>query len=269
MTIWQADFYHDSLPSTQEIRWELIICDSAGKLVLCSSCSQPQATSDWLITQLGQAIAAQIPEKIQVFRPQSLNLITIAANHLKLQVEATPRTTALKSLLSQRLADTGISPDVEKLPPQPLPENLWGESWRFGSLAAGELIALFGDRPIPIRNMPADLMPIKLRLSSETPIPGLVIYGGSRSMTLAKWLAAQNPIAINFIAQEAARSGGLVLESNLCDRWILATFEDKDAAIAAEHFQQKKTVTQDLHFLLVQPDDSDMTFTGFWLLQNS
>ncbi|NEQ67039.1 MAG: DUF1092 family protein, partial [Symploca sp. SIO2D2] len=23
-----------------------------------------------------------------------------------------------------------------------------------------------------------------------------------------------------------------------------------------------------LHFLLVQPDDSGMTYTGFWLLQN-
>ena len=82
-------------------------------------------------------------------------------------------------------------------------------------------------------------------------------------MRLARWLQSQNPIAINFIAQETARSGGLVLESNLCDRWILATFEDKEAAIAAEHFQQQKRVTQDLHFLLIQPDDSDMTFTGF------
>ena len=269
MSIWQADFHQRSLPASQEIIWEFIICDSMGRLISHSSCPQQQATSDWLTAQLRQAIVDQIPEKIQVFRPQSLSLIALAADNLQIQIEATPRTTALKSLLKQRLADTGISPDVEKPPPQALPENLWGESWRFGHLAAGELIDLFGDRPIPIRHLPEDLMPIKLGLSSETPIPGLVIYGGRQSMKLARWLASQNPIAINFIAQERARSGGLVLESNLCDRWILATFEDKEVAISAEHFQQQKTVTQDLHFLLIQPDDSDMTFTGFWLLQNS
>ena len=109
MSIWQADFHQRSSPSTQEIIWEFIICDSMGRLILHSSCPQQQATSDWLTAQLRQAIADQIPEKIQVFRPQFLNLIALAADNLQLQVEATPRTTALKSLLKQRLADTGIS----------------------------------------------------------------------------------------------------------------------------------------------------------------
>ena len=269
MSIWQADFHQRSLPSTQEIIWELIICDSTGRLILHSSCPQQQATHDWLTAQLSKATAEKIPEKIQVFRPQFLNLMALAADNLQLQVEATPRTPALKSLIKEYLGNTAISLEVEKNPPQALPENLWGENWRFGRLAAGELIDLFGDRPIPIRHMPKDLMPIKLGLSCEIPIPGLVIYGGRKSMRLVRWLASQNPIAINFIPLETARSGGLVLESNLCDRWILATFEDKEAAISAARFEEQKKVTQNLHFLLVQPDDSDMTFTGFWLLQNS
>ncbi len=47
----------------------------------------------------------------------------------------------------------------------------------------------------------------------------------------------------------------LILEASLADRWILATFADEKVSAAG------------LYFLLVQPDDSGMTYTGLWLLQ--
>ncbi|MEO1376977.1 MAG: Tab2 family RNA-binding protein, partial [Cyanobacteria bacterium J06635_10] len=65
----------------------------------------------------------------------------------------------------------------------------------------------------------------------------------------------------------AGAPDGLVLEAGLVDRWIVATFEDEEVAEAAKVYQQRKQQSQGLHFLLVQPDDSGMTYTGFWLLQ--
>jgi hypothetical protein len=51
------------------------------------------------------------------------------------------------------------------------------------------------------------------------------------------------------------------------DRWILNTFDDPDMRSAAQQYEQRKQASQGLHFLLVQPDDSGMTYTGFWLLR--
>ena len=49
---------------------------------------------------------------------------------------------------------------------------------------------------------------------------------------------------------------------------IINTFEDADVASAAQRHEQQKAISQGLHFLLVQPDDSGMTYSGFWLLQS-
>ncbi|MEN8447216.1 MAG: Tab2 family RNA-binding protein, partial [Cyanobacteria bacterium J06555_13] len=53
------------------------------------------------------------------------------------------------------------------------------------------------------------------------------------------------------------------------DRWILTTFEDDDVAAAARTFTERKIAAKGLHFLLVRPDDSGMTYTGLWLLQQT
>ena len=45
------------------------------------------------------------------------------------------------------------------------------------------------------------------------------------------------------------------------------TFEGEQAAKIAQDYERKKQQSQNLHFLLIQPDDSGMTHTGFWLLQ--
>lgn len=156
---------------------------------------------------------------------------------------------------------------IEQLPPQGLPENLWGEEWRFVSIAAGDLVDMFGDRPIPVLDLPEFLFPINLNIASNVSIPGVVIYGGRRSMQLTRWLQQEKPAALNYILTEVGKSGGLVLESGLSDRWIVATFDETEVAKAAQTYEQQKIESQRLHFLLVQPDDSGMTYSGFWLLR--
>ena len=115
--------------------------------------------------------------------------------------------------------------------------------------------------------MPESLLPLNLGIASTTPIPGVVIYGGRNSLQLARWLEQEKPVFLNYIPTEVGQSGGLILETGLVDRWIVATFEDREVAQAAQNYEQRKQASQGLHFLLVQPDDSGMTYTGFWLLQ--
>ena len=57
------------------------------------------------------------------------------------------------------------------------------------------------------------------------------------------------------------RSGGLALELCLVDRWILGTFEDSDMAQAAQQYELRKNDSQGLHFLVVQADDSAVTYS--------
>ena len=83
-------------------------------------------------------------------------------------------------------------------------------------------------------------------------------------MQLARWLENVRPVAINY---SPGAPDGLILEAGLVDRWVMVTFEDKEVAAAGRTFQQRQRLSKGLHFLLVQPDDSGMTFTGVWLLQ--
>ncbi len=150
-------------------------------------------------------------------------------------------------------------------PPQPLPENLWGDRWRFASLSAIELSEAFTGRMIPVVEMPNDLMPVKLGLASTVSVPGVVIDGGRRSLPLARWLQAAHPISLTSIS---GAPDGLILEAGAVDRWIVATFDDPEVKSAAQIYEQRKQASQGLHFLLVQPDDSGMTYTGVWLLKH-
>ncbi|MBE9007276.1 Tab2/Atab2 family RNA-binding protein [Fortiea sp. LEGE XX443] len=261
MKIWQADFYR-SLQQDKlgQVLWELLICDANRSFEYIANCPQSAANSSWVTTQIQQAAGEEFPDVIQVFRPQSLSLIETAGRNLGIAVEPTRRTFALK----QWLQDKQYSVVLEKPAPIPLPENLWGEQWRFVSLAAGNLATEFSDRPIPILSMPEFLQPINLGLSSTVPVPGVVIYGGRQSMRLARWVAVAHPVALNYIA---GAPDGLILEAGLVDRWVLATFEDSEVAAAAKLYEQRKQQSRGLHFLIIQPDDSGMTYSGFWLLQ--
>ena len=259
--IWQVDFYRRPVQDKSgQVLWELLICDATRSFEYTATCPQSAANSHWLATQLQLADNDNLPDTIQVFRPQSLSLIQAAANNLDIDVEPTRYTEALKQWLEEKQYPLAL----DKPPPTPLPENLWGEEWRFATLSAGELADVFAQRPIPIVSIPEFLKPINLGLASTVPVPGVIIYGGRKSMYLARWLEEAQPFALNYIAGEP---NGLILEAGLVDRWIVATFEDAEVEAAAKLYQQRQQQSQGLHFLLVQPDDSGMTYTGFWLLR--
>ncbi len=276
MSVWQADFYRRPLrDATGQVLWELLICDATRRFTYEAFCPQQSVNSNWLVSQLHKAAGAtQLPDVIQVFRPQSLSLLTLAAQELGIVVEATRRTEALKQWLEERASQyrqqdnyTGEayhSIALEKPPPVPLPENLWGDRWRFATLRAGNIEEAFAERPIPILQMPEFLLPISLGLASTVLVPGVVIDGGRQSMQLARWLQDVQPVALNYIA---GAPDGLILEAGLVERWVVATFEDKEVAAAAQMYEQRKQLSRGLHFLLVQPDDSGMTYSGFWLLR--
>ncbi len=278
MQIWQADFYRRPLrDAAGKPLWELLICDAARSFEFSAFCSQSQANSTWLASQLQQQTKIhQQPDRIQVFRPQSLSLIRATGKVLGITVEATRRTSALKLLLQSRAQEYSSMPNytgesysaivLESPAPIPLPENLWGDNWRFASLPAGDIEDAFQSRPVPILEMPESLLPLNLALASTVPIPGVVIDGGRQSMQLARWLQDAKPFALNYIA---GVPDGLILEAGLADRFVVATFADDEVKEAAKIYEQRKLLSKGLHFLLVQPDDSGMTYTGFWLLNFS
>lgn len=272
--VWEVDFYRRPLQDQQgNSLWELLICSPDRSWQLSRFCPQPEADSTWLISQFQQA-AQNLPERVRVFRPQSVSLVEAACRPLNISVEPTRHTPALKQWLRERSQEyaqmdgyTGqpyAPTELEQPPPLPLPEKLWGERWQFAALPAKDLEEALIKRPIPILETPEFLLPKQLRLASVTAVPGVIVYGGRRSMNLARWAQQQHPVALQAVT---GAPSGLVLEAGLVDRWIIATFEDAQVTKAAGEFERRKQLSQGLHFLLVQPDDSGVTYSGFWLLR--
>ena len=272
--VWQGDFYRRPLRDSQgQTLWELLLCDAAGWRYQ-AVCSQALASSDWVAAQMRSARAGKLPTALEVFRPQSFGLLTLAGQALGVEVVPTRRTRELKQWLQElaiaypRLPNYTGEPyqpvTVDQLPPLPMPENLWGEQWRFASLTAGDLVREFVDRPLRIRDIPENLLPLKLGLASSVAIPGVVIDGGRQSLKLAQWIAASQPVSLDYIS---GQPNGLILQAGLSDRWVMVTFDDLEVAQAAHTYAVRQQLAKGLHFLLVQPDNSGMTYTGFWLLQ--
>ena len=277
MNIWQADFYYlPSQPGEKKL-WELTVCEYLSTTqskkthkVYSVQCDSEQANAEWLAEQIQRIAKDKLPDKIQVFRPQSLNLITSAAKQLNIAVEATRNTAALKNVLKEKYRDKYPNYDPIKLDkpvPEALPENLWGDKWQIANIKAGQIIDLFCDRPIPICHLPESLYPVNLGIASDLFIPGIIVYGGRKSMQIARWIEQQNPAFISYIPTEIGKSGGFILETGLVDRWVFNTFESQQAAEIARNYEQKKRSAKGLHFILIQPDDSGMTDTAFWLLK--
>ncbi|PZV09455.1 MAG: hypothetical protein DCF22_18440 [Leptolyngbya sp.] len=277
MSVWEIDFYRRPLhDEAKNPLWELLICDREGTLKHLVFCAQSEATADWLRQQLQQLLAEGYPqpEKICVFRPQSFSLLEIATQPLGIRLEPTRHTPTLKRWLEARSLVYPTLPGytkqtyqpvtLDKPPPMPISENLLGIQWRFASLPAGDLITAFSDRLIPILNMPPEFLPLNVGLASSVLISGVVIDGGRRSMQLARWLENICPVSLSYVS---GAPDGLVLEAGLVDRWVLATFDDAEIAIAAQTYEVRKQLGKGLHFLLIQPDDSGMTYTAFWLLK--
>ncbi len=273
MVIWQCDFYRAFVSEiTKKTSWLLIVCDDDGKEIYTENCLQTEASSSWLTERLKLADNGNLPEKFQIFRPQIIGLFKTVAETLSIELETTRRTRGLKKLIHQYIENPSMPISnqylaLDRPPPQPLDESLWGDNWSLVSIDASEILNFIKDRPIPFQEVPTSLLPINLGIGSNVAIPGIVIYGGRKSLNICRWLQEQKPVSLNYIPTEAGVSGGLILESGLVDRWILNTFEDNLVAKAAQNYETNKQISQGLHFLLIQPDDSGMTYTGFWLLK--
>jgi len=275
---WQLDFYRRPLqdPDGNPL-WELLICDAERTFTYGEFCSQPDASAPWIRKQLQIARdrAGDWPTHIEIFRPQSISLVEVACRELPVSVQPKRDTPALKQWLKQRAAwyptlshyvQQPYQPvALERPAPVPMADHLMGDRWQFAAVSTSDLQRL-QQEPIPVQSVPAELMPIKLGLPSTLPIPGVIIDGGRQSMRLAQWLQDSQPVMLQYIA---GGPDGLLLEAGLADRWIMATFEDGEVAAAARTFTERKIAAQGLHFLLVRPDDSGVTYTGLWLLQST
>ncbi|MEO0350156.1 MAG: Tab2/Atab2 family RNA-binding protein [Cyanobacteria bacterium P01_A01_bin.15] len=275
---WQLDFYRRPLKNAEgHSLWELLLCTPTMDFSYGETCPQPEADAMWLRHQLKLAIhrAGYRPKALHVFRPQTRTLTEVACRELDIPVVPKRSLPTLKQWLRQRTAwypnlktytgETYSPFSIDRSPPVPLPDNLWGETWRFAGLSNADLLR-FQYEAIPIRSVPKELLPLEIGLSSTVLIPGVVIDGGQRAMALAQWLDSVRPTFLKYIA---GQPDGLILEAGLCDRWVLTTFDDGDVSGAAKAFEQRKVAAKGLHFLLIRPDDSGMTYSGLWLLQES
>ena len=275
---WQLDFYRRPLKNAGgHPLWELLLCTPNMDFSYGETCPQPEADAMWLRHQLKLAVhrAGYRPKALHVFRPQTRTLAEVACRELDIPVVPKRSLPTLKQWLRQRTAwypnlktytgETYSPFSIDRSPPVPLPDNLWGETWRFAGLSNADLLR-FQYEAIPIRSVPKELLPLEIGLSSTVLIPGVVIDGGQRAMALAQWLDSVRPTFLKYIA---GQPDGLILEAGLCDRWVLTTFDDSDVSGAAKAFEQRKVAAKGLHFLLIRPDDSGMTYSGLWLLQES
>ncbi|NEQ49853.1 MAG: DUF1092 family protein [Leptolyngbya sp. SIO3F4] len=275
---WQLDFYRRPLKNAEnDSLWELLVCTPTMDFSYAETCPQAKANAMWLRQQLKHAIhrAGYRPKALHVFRPQTQTLAEVACRELDIPVIAKRSLPTLKQWLRQRTAwypnlktftGEAYSPfEIERSTPIPLPDNLWGETWRFAGLSNTDLLR-FQYEAIPIRSVPKELLPLEIGLSSTVLIPGVVIDSGRRAMGMAQWLESVRPAFLKYIA---GQPDGLILEAGLSDRFVLNTFEDPDVRGAANAFEQRKSTAKGLHFLLIRPDDSGMTYSGLWLLQES
>jgi len=271
MAIWQADISSRPQQNEQgETLWELVICAADGGWFHTAICPQKQVNAEWIAAQIELAAIDKLPQVIQVFRPQSWGLIQTAGEKSGIKVVATRRTIALKKLLQQQAqnySNHNYQPlAIESPPPSPIPDYLVGDKWQFVTLTAGQLVADFADRPLPIVSMPDYLLPPHWGLGANVAIPGIIIYGGRQSMRLARWIAETEPVSLNYLGDDP---GGLVLDAGLADRWVMLTFNDSEVSQAAKLYEARKRLVHGLHFLLVTPDDSGITNSGIWLLQSN
>lgn len=277
MADWEADFYRRPCRDAQgQVLWELLVCDRTFQFTYGAWVPQGQATAAWVQGQLETAItkAGYTPEGIYAFRPQAVALLRAGAAPLHIPLHPSRHTPTVKQWLVQRAQWYPSQPTysgeaydpvaVDRPAPVPVPDSLWGEQWRFGAIAAAEFQGGLAQEPIPIQSLPLEWMPLQGGLASTQPLPGLIIDGGRRAMALAQWLQEQDPVMLEPMAGDPH---GVILEAGLGDRWVLATYDDPQVQAAAQVFQSRRAEAQGLHFLLVRPDDSGVTYTGLWLLR--
>jgi hypothetical protein len=93
MTLWQVDLHRPPLRDAEgEPLWELLVCDASREFRYEAQTAQGAVNVDWVAAQLQAAVAQSrdTPAKIQVFRPQALPLLTLAAERLEVAIIRQP-----------------------------------------------------------------------------------------------------------------------------------------------------------------------------------
>ncbi len=282
--IWELDFYsRPVLDDKGKKRWEVLICESPTDVQTdldslfqySKFCSNTEVNSVWLKGAIQEAIeqAPTPPDRIRFFRRQMNNMIVKGSEEAGIPAYASRRTPVLYQWLQQRMTEVYPTlPNYQKSNnpsvgyplnmPQPLPDALEGEKWTFVSLPA----SAFADMPDWTIGF-GEAFPLELvDISSETPIPGLLIFS-SRAQPLAAWMSGLELAFIEAMGAEGKSPPRLILETGVSEAWILAPLATDSLVAEGDQFESAKHQAQGVHFLAVQSDPESDAFAGFWLMQ--
>ncbi|MEB3352903.1 MAG: Tab2 family RNA-binding protein [Cyanobacteriota bacterium] len=283
---WELDYYsRPILEADGKKRWELLICSTPevgvdGRSVdngfrWALTCPASSVNSVWLKEALEEALAAAQdaglapPRRLRCWRASMRTMVQRAAEGLGMELVPSRRTYALVTWLQERerlvypaepgyLAGPLAPPPCPIRPvPVPLPEAARGERWCWASLPAGALTGA-SEWETGFRS----LIPVPVEVSPEAMVPGIRLFGGSRALAMAGWLAGLEPVRLEIDGNQ------LVLEAGLEDRWRLGNLEEAEAQAAREAFATAREQAAGLQFLAVQGRDSDQHFEGLWLLRD-
>ncbi len=156
-----------------------------------------------------------------------------------------------------------VKEDEKGLSIQPIPENLWGNSWHFTEVRAEELEHQLLVSPIPCRKVSSSALPSQQDIPLRDFVPGIVIEAGKQSTQLALWIKNHQPTSFEVLKKDR---GALVLNT-LNGRWLMPTYQDRAVQEASKAFEAHKLKCNGIHFLLVQQDSSGQSMSGLWILK--
>lgn len=283
---WELDYYsRPILEPDGKKRWELLICStpevgadgqaSGAPFQWVQTCPASSVNSLWLKEALNAALAAAAaeglapPRRLRCWRASMRTMVQRAAEGLGLELVPSRRTYALVTWLQEReqqvypqepgyMAGPLAPPPTPIRPvPVPLPESARGERWAWATLPVGTL-ASAGEWESSFTG----LVPLPTGLDAAAAVPGIRLFGGSRALAIAGWLAGLEPVRLEIDGER------LVLEAGLEDRWLLSDLGSEEAAAARAAFDSARAQAGGLQFLAVQAQESDERFEGFWLLRD-
>jgi len=282
MSDWELDYYsRPILDADGKKRWELLLCSTPGPgeteppFRWSRSCPASSVNSIWLRETLDQAIAAAKqqgqprPRRLRCWRGSMRTMVQRAAEGLAIDLIPSRRCYALASWLQQREREVypqeegylsgPLAPPPAPIRPvaRPLPETARGESWAWARLGAGEL-----QQADQWEADFAGLIPLPPGLNSDSPVPGILLFGGDRALAIAAWVAGLEPVRLEVSGCQ------LILEAGLEDRWLLSDLGDEDATRTAAELSACRQDSAGLQFLAVQASPGEQRFTGFWMLRD-
>jgi hypothetical protein len=283
--IWELDFYsRPILDENNKKLWEVLICESPTEIDqsldnlfrYSQFCPSNTVNSLWLKEAIEKAIAeaGESPQKIRFFRRQMNNMITKGCEDAGIVPLPSRRIFTLNRWLEVRMKDfypnqegydekSALSASIQypASNPVPLPDAVRGDKgdrWALVSLEASALQNLneweisFGEA-LPLNTF---------EISPETRIPGLLIFS-PRALPLAAWMSG---LDLAFLTVEQGSRPIVRLETGMSESWILANITDEKTQAEAEGFEKAKKLAKGLHFLGVQSNPDEESFSGFWLL---